>query len=389
LNDSNDDKNSIVQRIVDGRVAINTVEEFEKILNLFPNDPRMLRAYGDLLFEKGLPEQAVKAYGKASQLFIENDKSLQAIVAKILQWSIVKPTHAEGRIFHNAISESRSQQSPLQNFFARMAYPEMVAIMLRLVRVRFPAHQVVIKVREVCNDIYFVVSGTLKETTYLDKASDMASHKASSAILSENDILGEIIPLGQENRSKSDVETLTRVELVKISKPVLMAVCRKYPKVELLINELYRSPSDNVAERSWQQVRKTERHEIPIKVSLRIFRKAENKPPLTLEGFTKDISLGGACIDLGAKYWSAPASDLMGQSVEVTINLPSANTRMDLMGKIAWSREVPQDDKTTLALGIEFKDVAPADQNLLTRYCLGSDGEQNLIWSLWESFVKK
>jgi len=389
LNESNDDNRNIVQRIVDGNVIINTVEEFEKVLNLFPDDPRMLRAYGDLLADKESKEAAIEPYRRASKLYIENGQSLQAIVTKILEWSIVKPTHSDGRLFHAAISACRSQESPLQNFFAQMAYPEMVAIMLRLVRVRLPAHYVVLEANEVSNEIYFIVSGTLSETSYPVTDESGTATNPSKAILLENDIFGNILPFEKENVSRSDVETLTRVELVKLSKPVLMSVCKKFPKVELLVSSLHRSPAQAAVERSWQRVRRTERYEIPIKINLKILRTEENKPPLILEGFTKDISQGGACIDLGAKYWAVPTSELEERLVEVEIHLPNADTTMVLKGDVAWTREIPQAGKTILELGIEFINLTKEDLDLLNQYCLGADGEQNLMWSLWESFVKK
>ena len=389
MNESYDDNQNIVQRIVDGNVIINTVEEFEKVLNLFPDDPRMLRAYGDLLTDKASKEAAVAPYRKASQLFIENGQSLQAIVAKILEWSIVKPSHSDGRVFHAAISACRSQESPLQNFFAQMAYPEMVAIMLRLVRVRLPAHYLVIEVNDISNEIYFIVSGSLSETTYPAVDEPSPAIRPSKAILLANDIFGNVLPFEEENISRSDIETLTRVELVKLSKPVLMSVCKKFPRVELLVSSLHRSPSQAETDRSWQRVRRAERHEIPINVTLKILRTEENKPPLILEGFTNDISLGGACIDLGAKYWAVPASELEEREIELEINLPNADTTMNLKGIVAWSREIPQAGKSTLELGIEFIDLAKADLDLLNKFCIGANGEQNLMWSLWESFLKK
>ena len=389
MNESHDDNRNIVQRIVDGNVIINTVEEFEKVLKLFPDDPRMLRAYGDLLADKESKAAAVEPYRKASELFIENDQSLQAIVAKILEWSIVKPSHSDGRLFHSAISSCRSQESPLQNFFAKMAYPEMVAIMLRLVRVRLPAHYLVIEANDISNEIYFIVSGTLNETTYPEADESGLAPLPTKAILLENDIFGNVLPFDQENVSRSDVETLTRVELVKLSKPVLMSVCKKFPKVELLVSSLHRTPSQAADARSWQRVRRSERHEIPIKINMKILRTEENKPPLILEGFTKDISLGGACIDLGAKYWAVPPSELEDRQVELEINLPNADTTLTLNGEVAWTREIPQAGKSILELGIEFIDLTQENLGLLNQFCIGADGEQNLMWSLWESFVKK
>ena len=122
---------------------------------------------------------------------------------------------------------------------------------------------------------------------------------------------------------------------------------------------------------------------------MKILRAEENKPPLILEGFTKDISLGGACIDLGAKYWAVPPSELEERQVELEINLPNADTTLILKGEVAWTREIPQAGKSILELGIEFVDLTKENLDLLNQFCIGADGEQNLMWSLWESFVKK
>jgi hypothetical protein len=39
-------------------------------------------------------------------------------------------------------------------------------------------------------------------------------------------------------------------------------------------------------------------------------------------------------------------------------------------------------------VGIQFKEMSDEDRSVLDQYCFGSAGEQNLIWSLWESYVK-
>jgi len=72
-------------------------------------------------------------------------KTFQAIVSKILAWSIFKPTHAEDRAFHSALQTSIKEESPLQYLFTNMAYQELIALMLRLVRVQFDADHTIIR----------------------------------------------------------------------------------------------------------------------------------------------------------------------------------------------------------------------------------------------------
>jgi hypothetical protein len=41
------------------------------------------------------------------------------------------------------------------------------------------------------------------------------------------------------------------------------------------------------------------------------------------------------------------------------------------------------------ALGIQFKSMSDPDRELLEAYCTGGEGEQNLMWNLWDSLLKK
>jgi len=40
-------------------------------------------------------------------------------------------------------------------------------------------------------------------------------------------------------------------------------------------------------------------------------------------------------------------------------------------------------------VGIQFKDMTDADRRLLQGYSFGSESEQNLMWSLWDSLMQK
>ena len=49
---------SVAKHIIDGSITIDSVKEFQGMLQLFPNDPALHRAYGDLLVRKQLTEAA-------------------------------------------------------------------------------------------------------------------------------------------------------------------------------------------------------------------------------------------------------------------------------------------------------------------------------------------
>lgn len=389
MSDQLETQSSIVKRIIDGSLTIDSVGEFENLLKVFPNDPGLHRAFADLLVRHKSFDAAVDAYRAAAKHFIEAGMGLQAMVSKISEWRVVRPSHQEGKAFHVSLCKGIAEDTPVQRFLSKMTYPEMVAFMVKLVRIRVRAGRVLKKFGDVHNDMYFVVSGALKETTSQPLEEGEKVHNKTAADLVENDFFGDIYPFDGDRVSQSDVETITRAELVKISKPRLMMVCEKYPHVEHLVDELYKTRSEASVELSSPTVRKTARHQLPTKVSMKVFREEIGKTPVFLNGFTDDISLGGACIILGATYQTGPSGDMVGRKVKIEMGLPSAAVKLHILGTIVWSKEVSHEGKTSTVVGIKFEEMTDPDRELLEEYCHGSDGEQNLIWSLWESLVKK
>ena len=277
MNDRIDKQNSLVNRIIDGSVTIDSVTKFEDLLKVFPNDPGLHRVYADLLKRKKSFDAAADAYGTAAKLFIESGMMLQAIVSKILEWQIFKPSQQEGQAFYSALRKGRHKDRAVQRFFTGMTYPEMIAFIIELMPRNFPAGSMVKKFGDEENTLYFVVSGALEETDYHRLETGARIQKKSTKDLVENDFFGEIYPFEEENVSQSDIKTITRVELAKISKSSLMNVCRKNPNVKLLVGHLYKSRSEFVEKEFTRTVRKTARHRLPTQVNLKIFQDETGK----------------------------------------------------------------------------------------------------------------
>lgn len=378
----------MVARIRQGTLLLNSREEYEDLLARYPQRASLHRALADFLSKQGHQAHAIKAYERAAELYLETSRSLQAMVATILAWSLVKPTHEQGRIFHAAVQAAIQPETPLQSFFAALSYPELVAVMLRMVRVQYPANFAVKNFGDIADELFFIVTGDLKETTYLSSGGDESDHLASVRKLSENDIFGEVYPLTAVNTSRSDVESLTHVELVKITRNVLQQLCRKHPRVELLLAKLHKDPSESQDGRVWSSVRRFVRHEIPTKVDLTISPKTGNVAPIRAGGFTRDISLGGACVDLGNKRLPVPVETLEDAGLKMFIKLPSVEQTLEIAGTIMWSRISGEGEAASILLGVKFGLLDDADRNALDAYCSGGDAEQNLLWNLWDDFVK-
>jgi len=96
----------MLARIREGTLLLNSREEYERLLDLYPKKASLHRALADFLVKQGDQPNAIMSYEKASERYLETRRSLQAIVATILAWSIAKPTHEQGRVFHAAIQGS-------------------------------------------------------------------------------------------------------------------------------------------------------------------------------------------------------------------------------------------------------------------------------------------
>jgi hypothetical protein len=371
---------SVMQRIIDGTLAVDSIEEFDEILTIYPDDALLYRIYADLLLEKRRLADAVQAYDKAARLFVDQGMNLQAIVSKILQWGIEKPTHDQGLQFHRLLSKKGGQDSPLHRLWANMHYPELVTAMLRLVRIRLPAGGQITCVDDPANEIYFVVSGTLMEALSDDCQTEAsrAGIEIEPRLIGPNDIFGNIFPLDETTVNTTDVSAVTDVELVKIAKSVLLEACRKHPRIEGLLRDIYKPGNVDGCDRAWQTVRRSTRFGVPTKVEIAgPAQRARGSDPQARwrTGIAVDISSGGMCVDLGPAESTADQILLKGQTVLSSLDLLNEAAILNLSGKIVWRREQKSEKGANLLIGIRFDPLNTTDRELLIEYCYGKFGQ--------------
>jgi hypothetical protein len=358
---------SIAAQIIDGSIQIESTSEFENVLQIFPNDPALLRAYGDLQTTKKMPGVAAQSYDKAARLFIDSGMTLQAIVSKSLQWKIYPPSDPnEIRQFFFTIKRAGYKETPVNAFFQSLEYEAMVAILFPLVKIRLPAGRIVKKAGDKEKHLYFIVSGALRATTYRPvEANGETVYKKTASHLSENDFFGAVYPFEEKQLSKSYVETITQAELIKIPKINLMKVCVKHPAVEEALIELFGSQPGIEEKEDLRIDRVWDRQEIPIKVHLQIHPQTTNEQPLSLSGYSRDISIGGICVVLNSEYRSIPSFEDCVKGAGVQISLPNEELSLSVKGTVVWSRRIDIGEKTTVALGMRFQEMSPKSRGML------------------------
>jgi len=368
MNDQTDKKSRIANRIIDGSITVDSVADFNNLLKTFPNDPWLHKFYADLLKREKSFYAAADAYGKAADLFIESDMPLQALTSKFFEWRILDPLNHEDQAFCASLRKCRAQKRGVQSFIISMTYPELMAFMGNLIIRHFPAGSMLKRFGDEESDLYFVVYGALEKTVYhrLEKGGKV--NKKSTKTLVENNFFGEIYPFEDEKVSRSDIETITRVEFAMIPKSRLMAICREYPNVKILVDGLYKSRSVSVEEKFSSIIRNTVRHQLPTRVNIKIFSNEQGKAPLNFGGFTENISLGGASVVLGVNYDTDYLGNLVGKKVQIQIYLPIAFVNLSISGTSVWSKEISIEGKKSKMLGVQFEKLTDQDRRLLQGY---------------------
>jgi len=375
-----DHKFSIMQQIIDGRLTIDSPEEFRDILEIYPEDPFLYRKYADLLSALKCGAEAAEAYRTAAGLFIDNGANLQAIVAKILQWQIINPSHHQGRQFHALLSQEGVRQTPLQNFWTQLTYPELVAVIRRLTRVRFAAGKKIIEADQPAENIYFVVSGSVTEIPSADceNESRMAGIDVEPLLLGPDDVFGEVFPLNDATRSETEIRAVSDVELVKIAKADLHKISQHHPRIETLLYEIHKPENRELCDRAWKTVRRATRYGLPAHVQMQCPSSNRSDAPTHswhYDGIAVDVSIGGICVNLGATVPAGPEQRLKGRMVQLNIDLPDKIRLLNISGKIAWqSRQGPPEDSVTL-IGVRFDTLSVMDRDMLARYCSAGVGE--------------
>jgi hypothetical protein len=363
-------KKSITEQIANGSIRINSTKEFERLLKLFPSDPKLIKAYADLLSKENFLDSALKLYRKAAILFIDSGSMIDAVVSKIRQWKIAKPTYQDARLFFTALHEANFSRSPLNIFFDKLSSPEMFAIMRLFDVIELRAGQMVSKVGEKEKDLNFIVQGTFRKTTYKpQKGGDETTFKKSSLMLTENHFFGKIFPFDKKNCSQSYTESKSQAELITISKKSLKQICKKYPNVEIAIKGICEFESMVSEEDQNIRMQKGGRYKLPIRMSLEIYPQNSFNYPIIVEGYSKDISIGGTCVVLDEKdmevHSSIASFHKKTNDAKIKISMSIEALKLKVSGNIVWTQKIHVDGKQTLALGIKFDEMSPKFQGML------------------------
>ena len=365
MEDPNNKHRSIAKHIVDGTITIDSISEFKSMLQVISDNPALYTAYADLLVKKQRFDEAAASFGLAADQYLGAGQMLPSLVAKIMQWRIKKPSHDEASHYFSRFQQTDFPNTPLKRFFDRLSYPEWVGITNRIARVRLLPDKMVKKIGDVEDAFYLVASGALRETVYKPLQKEERTQKKLVAYLAESDAFGNILPFDAENISQSFIESISSVELAKLSKKRLAEICEKFPNIDDALRKFIVENQLKLNEDSLRGDRKGQRQPLPIQINLQVLPDRSSDDPFVLQSYLQDISVGGACVVIDAKFANISSVDNALKRSRIQVCFPGKGMTLNVDGKIVWSRKVSYEGEKTLALGIQFESISPKMNGML------------------------
>ena len=362
----------IVDHILKKDIVLHSPEIMHKLLKRYPDEPGLIRVQADHLKKNGVLDGAAGLYSKASKLFLEKGKIPAAIALKIMQWRISSPAQAEVKDFLVNLAQVARDDTPVKSFFCQLNFQESIALFSPLEIIHLPADHTVKKVGDLEDSLYFVISGTLKDSIYHTIDNREKVYRPPNLYLNANDYFGDIYPFDQDRRSNSYIETKSQVELLRIPKEKLRKICTKYPKIEYGLLDLLKIRSKASINESHEKLRDARRIQLKLDLEIEILLNGSQNTSICLSGFSSDVSIGGMCFMLDEMSLNS-SSEILSlekgiKNAKVQVNFPIEDLKVSIPGTIVWLSPVSHEGRKTIALGVQFDKMSPKLKGLLMMF---------------------
>lgn len=346
---------SILEGLIRGSITITTMEDFRTVLAEYPDNPFVNRLVADFLKKDASFSNAIKRYQKTYRLFVADGETLHAIAALLELWEIVKPAPYEFRSLHSQLRRQDSHNSLLDECFATMSYQELRATLSHLKKIRVKADELVLQQGEPEESLYFVISGELVKS----KADSENENYDVVQFLIANDHFGNDYPCEVKGAAPYQIRAASESELLKISKNDFLTICRENPNLKNGLKKLGKDQliPENIKPEKFS--RKTSRRHQAIYLSLDIFHPEPGRQPISVKGFSSDISLGGACVIIDPKYYDISIDNIVDRKTMIRVSLPDESISVLIIGSIVWAKKTEINGQQACAIGVEFNDTPP------------------------------
>jgi CRP-like cAMP-binding protein len=363
---------NIIDQFLQSEIKVQCPEILRGLLKQYPEEPSLLKMYADLLNKSDVANASHKIYQKAAKIFLDKGRIIRAVAAKLAQWQICTPDHNEVIEFIMDLQKSSRGEKALNRFLRELKPEEAAALLSEFELSQFNSKSVIKSAGDLEDRLYFVVSGTLKDSLFLAIDNNEKLYRTPTAYLSEEDYFGNVYPFDQATECRSQIESTSKVELISISKGNLTQICKNYPSIERQLIELLQIRAFNSVGNQPKRLRSEKRIKLHLNFGLEIILKTNAHTSIYVTGYSNDVSIGGICLILDEISLSSaseiPTFEKFFDRAEVRVSLQIENLTLQLPGKIQWSRKVFQNSRTSMAIGIQFSEISPRLRGLLLAF---------------------
>jgi len=100
-------------------------------------------------------------------------------------------------------------------------------------------------------------------------------------------------------------------------------------------------------------------------------------------GYLKDISLGGAGLEIVDEYGRFNVNEAEHGRVRLTLSVPRED-KITVFAHIQWIRKI--EGTSRIRLGVSFKDLDYRDLTVIEKLIGLRNKDHNMMWNLWERY---
>ena len=356
-------------------------KDSEQTYRLMPTleSPEHCRAYAGFLLADNLPDKAAVYYRRAADAYIGQGQVLKALAVNLAMWRFQPPLSDEIRRISQGLKQPDAQKHPVIQFLSQLDESQLASLFSHMASEKLSAAHTIIKPGQIYDYFYINVSGTLKDSMFMSVQDAQKNYRSPTIEILENEYFGEIYPFDKEIPSHSYIETLSPVEVIKISKESLRKLCARFSHFEVALLKLFkvRQIADNMDVLS---LRRTKRLKLGVELDMMIEMVSDGGRPIQLKGYTQDISVDGictvldnnSCTHLKARHIS---EEIVGETIKIAAGLKYL--KVFFSGKIAWWKFISHDGQKTIALGIQLNMLPPNYKGILMSFLNLMRGEED------------
>jgi hypothetical protein len=106
---------------------------------------------------------------------------------------------------------------------------------------------------------------------------------------------------------------------------------------------------------------------------------------LSFVGYLKDISLGGASLEIEDPYGRLNINDAKNGKIVLTLSIPREN-KTNIQAHVQWIKR--KEGTFHTKMGISFKDIDYNDATVIERLIGLKSKDHNMMWNLWEQYYR-